>query len=334
MDKRLNYAPCGFIAITYDGVITEVNQTFLEWMGYERVNLLHQHIEFLMSMPNKMIFHSYFYPNINLNDQVEELFISLKHCTGEAIPFLLNGKKYGSGEVECIDCILVPMKKRVDYELELRSAKKQLEAAYFEKDQALVKLEQIHLEIEQKQRELLNINATLVELAVTDKLTGLKNRRFFQEQLEEQFAFFHQTAKPFSLFILDIDHFKKVNDTFGHQVGDEVLAQLAQILSAHARQEDVVARYGGEEFVVILPETGVHNSLMIAEQLRQAIEVAQWPTGKITISIGIATVTEKDNDVTILKKADEALYASKENGRNKVTHSDTHSDRHANNSDN
>lgn len=330
MDNRLNYAPCGFIAITYDGVITEVNQTFLEWMGYERVNLIHQHIEFLMSMPNRMIFHSYFYPNINLNDHVEELFISLKHHTGEAIPFLLNGKKYVTGEGECIDCILVPMKKRVDYELELRSAKKQLEAAYFEKDQALVKLEQIHLEIEQKQQELLNINATLIELAVTDKLTGLKNRRFFQEKLEEQFVFFNKTTKPFSLFILDIDHFKKVNDTFGHQVGDEVLAQLAQILSAYARPNDVVARYGGEEFVVILPETAVHASLVIAEQLRQAVEQAQWPTCKITISIGIATVTEMDNDMTILKKADEALYLSKETGRNKVTHSD----RHANNSDN
>jgi len=330
MDNRLNYAPCGFIAITYDGVIIEVNQTFLEWMGYERVNLIHQHIEFLMSMPNKMIFHSYFYPNINLNDHVEELFISLKHHSGAAIPFLLNGKKYVTGEVECVDCILVPMKKRVDYELELRSAKKQLEAAYFEKDQALVKLEQIHLEIEQKQHELLNINATLVELAVTDKLTGLKNRRFFQDKLDEQLVLFNQTGKPFSLLILDIDYFKKVNDTFGHQVGDEVLTQLAQILSAHARQDDVVARYGGEEFVIILPETGVQNSIMIAEQLRQAVEQAHWSTGRITISIGIATVSETQNNVTILKKADEALYRSKETGRNKVSHSD----RHANNSDN
>ncbi|MFJ7665690.1 sensor domain-containing diguanylate cyclase [Lysinibacillus sp. NPDC097195] len=330
MDTRLNYAPCGFIAITQDGVITEVNQTFLEWMGYERVDLLHQHIEFLMSMPNKMIFHSYFYPTINLNDHVEELFISLKHRNSAAIPFLLNGKKYVAGEVECIDCVLVPMKKRVDYELELRSAKKQLEAAYLEKDQALVKLEQIHLEIEQKQQELLHINATLVELAATDKLTGLKNRRFFQEKLDEQLVLFNKTAKPFSLLILDIDHFKKVNDTFGHQVGDEVLAQLAQLLSDQTRQADIVARYGGEEFVVILPETGVHDSLIIAEQLRQAVEHAQWPTGSITISIGIATVTDKDNDVTILKKADEALYISKENGRNRVSHSD----RHANNSDN
>ncbi|MFJ5764627.1 sensor domain-containing diguanylate cyclase [Lysinibacillus sp. NPDC093210] len=319
MDKRLNYAPCGFIAITHDGVMIEVNQTFQEWMGYERVDLLHQHIELLMSKPNKMIFHSYFYPTINLNNHVEELFISLKHRNGTAVPFLLNGRKYLVGETECIDCILVPMKKRIDYELELRAAKKQLEAAYLEKEQALAKLEQLHLEIEQKQDELLNINATLVELSVTDKLTGLKNRRFFQEQLEEQLAIFHETAKLFSLLILDIDHFKKVNDTFGHQVGDEVLAQLAQILNAQARQGDVVARFGGEEFVIILPETDANASWTIAEQLRQAVEQAHWQTGRITISIGSATVTEEDTDLTILKKADQALYVSKENGRNRVS---------------
>ncbi len=319
MDKRLNYAPCGFIAITHDGMMIEVNQTFLEWIGYERVDLLHQHIELLMSKPNKMIFHSYFYPTINLNDHVEELFISLKHRDGTAIPFLLNGRKYMVGEAECIDCILVPMKKRIDYELELRSAKKQLEAAYLEKDQALAKLEQLHLEIERKQNELLSINATLVELAVTDKLTGLKNRRFFQEKLEEQLAIFDETAQLFSLLILDIDHFKKVNDTYGHQVGDEVLAQLARILNAHARQDDVVARYGGEEFVIILPETDVDTSRTIAEQIRQVVEQAVWQTGKVTISIGIATVTEEDTDATILKKADQALYVSKENGRNRVS---------------
>ncbi|GEC80489.1 sensor domain-containing diguanylate cyclase [Lysinibacillus sphaericus] len=319
MDKRLNYAPCGFIAITLDGIMIEVNQTFLQWMGYERVDILHQHIEILMSKPNKMIFHSFFYPTINLYDYVEELFISLKHDNGTAIPFLLNGRKYAVGEVECIDCVLVPMKKRIDYELELRAAKKQLEAAYLEKDQALAKLKQIHLAIEHKQEELLSMNATLVEISITDKLTGLKNRRFFQEKLEEQLAMFRKSAIPFSLLILDIDHFKRVNDTFGHQVGDEVLAQLAQILDAQARPSDVVARYGGEEFVIILPDTSVDDCWTIAEQLRQTVEQAQWQTGRITISIGIATATDNDSDVTILKKADQALYTSKENGRNKVS---------------
>jgi len=274
-----------------------------------------------MSTPNKLIFHSYFYPSINLNNHIDELFISLKHHDGLSIPFLLNAKLFTENKLEYIDCILVKMKKRIDYELELRSTKKQMEAAYTEKKQALAKLEQIHLEIEQKQAELLSMNATLIELSETDKLTGLKNRRYFQEKLEEQLSNNEKSASPFSLFILDIDHFKKVNDTFGHQVGDEVLAQLAQLLKNQARSLDIVARYGGEEFVVILPETDQNEAKAIAEQLRQAVEQAKWQTGRITVSVGIATAIKTDNETTILQRADKALYASKENGRNHVTHS-------------
>ncbi|MGG2112356.1 diguanylate cyclase [Lysinibacillus pakistanensis] len=321
MEKRLNYAPCGFLSINHEGIITEINQTFLQWMGYKQADLINKHIEILMSTPNKLIFHSYFYPSINLNNHIDELFISLKHHDGLSIPFLLNAKLFTENKLEYIDCILVKMKKRIDYELELRSTKKQMEAAYTEKKQALAKLEQIHLEIEQKQAELLSMNATLIELSETDKLTGLKNRRYFQEKLEEQLSNNEKSASPFSLFILDIDHFKKVNDTFGHQVGDEVLAQLAQLLKNQARSLDIVARYGGEEFVVILPETDQNEAKAIAEQLRQAVEQAKWQTGRITVSVGIATAIKTDNETTILQRADKALYASKENGRNHVTHS-------------
>jgi len=321
MEKRLNYAPCGFLSITHEGIITDINQTFLQWMGYEQEDLINKHIEILMSTPNKLIFHSYFYPSINLNNHIDELFISLKHHDGLSIPFLLNAKLFTENKLEYIDCILVKMKKRIDYELELRSTKKQMEAAYTEKKQALAKLEQIHLEIEQKQAELLSMNATLIELSETDKLTGLKNRRYFQEKLEEQLSNNEKSASPFSLLILDIDHFKKVNDTFGHQVGDEVLAQLAQLLKNQARSLDIVARYGGEEFVVILPETDQNEAKAIAEQLRQAVEQAKWQTGRITVSVGIATAIKTDNETTILQRADKALYASKENGRNQITHS-------------
>ena len=320
MHERLNYAPCGFMSITTDGIITEVNQTFLEWMGYEQADLLSEHVERLMSMANKLIFHSYFYPTINLNEYVEELFINFKDNKGVSVPYLLNGRRYESNGVERIDCILVQMKKRIDYELELRSAKKQMEEAYVAKNQALVKLEQLHLEIEKKQIELMDMNTVLVELSVTDKLTGLKNRRFFQEKLEEHIALYRETGIIFSLLILDIDYFKKVNDTYGHQVGDEVLAQLAHILQTQTREVDIAARYGGEEFVVILPNTEIAESKVIAERLRQIVELAQWTIGSITVSIGIATFTEQDSDTTILKGADQALYVSKENGRNRVTH--------------
>ncbi|MGE7795306.1 sensor domain-containing diguanylate cyclase [Lysinibacillus fusiformis] len=320
MEQRLNDAPCGFLSITHEGVIAEVNHTLLNWIGFEQVDLLQQHLEILLSTANKLIFHSYFYPMINLEQQVEELFIHLKHKEGMAIPFLMNARLYKEDTVERIDCILVKMQKRIDYEQELRSAKKLLEAAYQEKEQALANLEQIHVEIEQQQAKLLAVNATLIELSETDKLTGLKNRRFFQDKLEQQLNSYYESAKPFSLCILDIDHFKKVNDTFGHQVGDDVLAQLAQLLTQRARKEDTVARYGGEEFVMILPDTEIAAAKEIGEQIRKTVAFDHWPAGQVTISIGMATVTLEDTGTTLLKNADDALYASKKNGRNQVTH--------------
>jgi diguanylate cyclase len=320
MDDRLNYAPCGYVSITHEGMITEVNQTFLDRMGYTQVDLVHKHFESIMSTANKLMFHSYFYPFINLHGHVEELFINLKDSKGQAIPYLLNGRRFVSEDVEIIDCILVEMGKRIDYELELRSAKKQIEEAYWKKNQALAELKQIHLEIEQKQAELMEMNAVLVELSFTDKLTGLKNRRYLQEKLEEQIAEYHRERVPFSLCILDIDHFKKVNDTYGHQTGDYVLEKLASTLKSQSRKEDIVARYGGEEFILLLPNIDTSESRSIAENLRRFIASSTWEIGRITVSIGIATFTSNDTDVTLLEKADQALYASKEQGRNRVTH--------------
>ena len=320
MDERLKFAPCGYVSITHKGIVKEVNQTFLDMMGYTEEDLVHQYFESIMSTANKLVFHSYFYPYINLDGHVDELFLSLKDSKGQSIPYILNGRRFEIDGVEVIDCVLVQMGKRIDYEQELRTAKKQIEAAYWEKDQALAKLKQIHMEIEQKQSELMDINAILIELSNTDKLTGLKNRRFFQEKLDEFMVAHRESGRPFSLCIIDIDHFKKVNDTLGHQAGDEVLVKLADILNIHSHSEEIAARLGGEEFVLILPDMDVTASTLKAEKLRYIIANTVWPDVNITVSIGIATYTPQDTDATILKKADQALYASKEGGRNQVTH--------------
>ncbi|MFC7678812.1 diguanylate cyclase [Paenibacillus sp. GCM10028914] len=320
MDERLKFAPCGYVSITQKGIVTDVNQTFLDMMGYTQEDLVQKHFESMMSTANKLIFHSYFYPYINLDGHVDELFISLKDQQGQSIPFILNGRRFEIEGVEMIDCILVQMSKRIDYEQELRSAKKQIETAYWEKDEALAKLKQIHMEIEQKQAQLMEYNAILVELSVTDKLTGLKNRRYFQEKLEEQILRYAETGQPVSVLIIDIDHFKKVNDTWGHQAGDDVLKELAEILQLQSHPDDVVARLGGEEFVLILPGTDVEESKTKAEELRLAVTRSDWTITQITVSIGISTISSDDSDATLLKKADQALYASKENGRNRVTH--------------
>ncbi|WP_088547043.1 sensor domain-containing diguanylate cyclase [Paenibacillus aquistagni] len=320
MDDRINNAPCGYIAMTHEGFIQEVNHTFLMELGYPLIDVLHKHIESFMSTANKLIFHSYFYPFIHLNGHVDELFISLKDCSGNSIPYLLNGRRLERDGVEVFDCILMQMGRRVDYEHELRAAKHQMEEAYKEKETALAKLETLHAEIEKKQAELLEMNALLLEMSHTDKLTGLKNRRYFQEALDELIQGYPVDHQPFSLFILDIDHFKRVNDTYGHQIGDDVLERLGSILKSQARKEDIAARYGGEEFVLLLPQVDRDESTEMAENLRHIVACSIWETASITVSIGIATYTQDDTSTSLLKKADKALYLSKEMGRNRVTH--------------
>lgn len=320
MDERLNYAPCGYIGMTVRGMIAEVNQTFLELTGYSKEDLLDKHLESLMSTANRIMFHSFFYPQINLNGYVAELFINLKGKDGESIPFLMNARALAHDGREVIDCVLLEMRKRIDYEQDLRSAKKQMEDAYMEKDRALEKLRSLHKEIEQKQAELMEINAVLLELSNTDKLTGLKNRRFFQEKLDECIRRHEVEQRAFSLLIADIDHFKKVNDTWGHPAGDEVLRQAAGILRSYVREGDATARYGGEEFAMILCGADAAEAKERAERLRMAVAGSDWISGSLTISIGIATAEPGDTESALLSRADQALYASKQNGRNRVIH--------------
>ena len=321
MNERLRNAPCGFLSLTEKGIVVEVNHTILDWLGYREEELLGRHVECLLPRSTRLILHAYFFTNINLHGHIEELFISLRDADGKSIPVLLNARRDEWNGNRVIDCIVVQMKKRMDYELELRSAKRKMEEAYAEKEQALARLEQIYLEIEAKQAELLAINSGLVELSNTDKLTGIRNRRFFQEKLEEQIDLYRREGVSFSLLIIDIDHFKQVNDTYGHQVGDVVLVKLAGLLADGVRPEDVVARFGGEEFTILLPGTGADKSKGMAEQLNRMVEQAAWEeTGSLTVSIGAATFSEQDTEASILVNADRALYASKRNGRNRATH--------------
>lgn len=323
MDERLRNAPCGFFSIDEQGYIMEINQTFLEWTGYEEGKLIGKHVESILPMSTRLIFHSYFFPNIHLYGHIEEAFVYCSNSSGQSIPFLINARRREWNGEKVIDCILVQMKKRMDYELELRSTKRKMEEAYIEKEQALAKLEQIYREIEKTQAELMAVNSGLIELSNTDKLTGLKNRRYFQEKLEEQIQLYEQEGHAFSLLIIDIDYFKKVNDTYGHQIGDVVLVKLARILESFARPTDIVSRFGGEEFTVLLPRTDCSMAKALAEQLNHIVEQATWEeTGRLTVSVGAATFTEKDTEASILVNADRALYAAKRSGRNSAFHFD------------
>lgn len=155
--------------------------------------------------------------------------------------------------------------------------------------------------------------------ARTDGLTGLQNHVTFQSMLHAEHERMRRYGSHYSVLLLDIDHFKRVNDTRGHLVGDEVLRALGRLLGQRARVTDTVARYGGEEFALLLPETPRENALVLAEQLRTRIRDADLPV-RLTVSIGVASSVDSlaETADAVLAKADEALYAAKRKGRNRV----------------
>ena len=164
-----------------------------------------------------------------------------------------------------------------------------------------------------------------LSLALTDSLTGLHNRRYLSTHLEALMHRMVESEKPLALLMADIDHFKPINDTYGHAVGDEVLCEVAQRMTRGVRGFDLVVRYGGEEFVVVMPDTPGDVAVAVAERLRQTIAAGPVTVAEaaanvpVTISIGVAT-REGPNDTpeTLLKRADDALYAAKNAGRNRV----------------
>ncbi len=169
------------------------------------------------------------------------------------------------------------------------------------------------------ENQLKALNQKLQSLAVTDGLTGLHNHRAFQDYLEEQFQLAVRNRLPLSLILMDVDHFKQYNDTFGHQAGDEVLRTVAQILKERVREGDFVARYGGEEFVVVLPRADEESAAMVAERLRQAVEAENWTLRPVTGSFGVASLRpDMETRQELIEAADQALYQAKKNGRNRV----------------
>ena len=172
-------------------------------------------------------------------------------------------------------------------------------------------------------------NAKLYEkvkaLAIRDGLTGLYNRRRFEEVLTVEVIRSLRHNRPFSLLFLDVDYFKNYNDGQGHQMGDQLLKELANLLMKRVRLTDFVCRYGGEEFTIILPETDKTSARTVAEDIRAKVEAypfphrEQQPRGAVTISIGISECpSDGRNQAEIVKRADDALYRAKEAGRNRV----------------
>lgn len=171
--------------------------------------------------------------------------------------------------------------------------------------------------------ELKRAKEKLLRMAITDELTGLVNRRYFMGRLLHEYERTKRYESVFTVLMIDLDYFKKINDTYGHQAGDTVLRTISDSMKLSLRLSDIIGRIGGEEFAVILPETDINAALIIGDRLRKRIEALEIPHKnsklKITISIGASSSSKDDLSIDdVLQRSDAALYRAKDNGRNRI----------------
>ncbi len=251
-----------------------------------------------------------------LTRKIPVVFLTAKYKDSES---LAKGLELGAE-----DYIVKPfnnpeLRARVNVMARLKSQMDELAS----KNQELARLNE---ELEGKNKALLEAQNALQELAITDPLTGLHNRRYFTERLHEEFLLTQREKHSITLMILDIDHFKRINDTYGHQGGDQVLTEFATILKKNVRQHEIVARYGGEEFIIAMFHIDDSAVRTISERIRVDVEQHVFEFGDqqlhVTCSIGVAsypTVCQDDASLdALVREADTALYHAKETGRNRV----------------
>lgn len=201
------------------------------------------------------------------------------------------------------------------------SARKHDEQALMHVTEALSEMnERLEHMVAERTAELARANEDLRVLARRDALTGLPNRLAGNERLHDEFVRMKRTLKPYAVLMMDIDHFKRINDAHGHAGGDEVLRHASRVLTGAIRESDFVARFGGEEFLALLPDTDLEGAMIVGEKIRQAIESSSAPVvGALSISLGLALAEPEDEDVeSAVRKADRGLYEAKGTGRNRL----------------
>ncbi len=227
--------------------------------------------------------------------------------------------------VEILNSFELDSKGIKPYSQILMEANEQLGALNLSYEQLVMELKQAKGHAEAMASNLRDANETLRDMAYRDGLTGLYNHRSFQEMMDKEVARAVRYKRSFALIMFDLDHFKRVNDTYGHPAGDAMLTAIGELILRAVRTSDFASRYGGEEFVIILPETPVRDALIFAERLRKAIEELEVKTGehtlKVTTSLGVTGFTPSENNPdkkALIEAADKALYASKNKGRNQI----------------
>jgi len=259
--------------------------------------------------------------SINSLDKINHTLLQLINKTSEAID--ATGEKAGAATIRFQN-----QSKKLESNQDLSEIKTALAEIIAETQDLAETSKALQVQMDESKKEMQLMSQELAharETAKTDALTGLFNRRAFDQKLDEYIEFHKQNNSELCLLILDLDHFKQVNDTFGHLAGDSVLRYTANLLKQHIAEHHCAARYGGEEMAIIMPDTPFNKAMEIAEKIRTSL--AQHPLkrknskesiGKVTLSIGVSGFKLNDTIDSLIDRADKAMYRAKGNGRNQV----------------
>lgn len=272
---------------TDERVITYTNRYMQDELGVV-AEMIGQPLASIFSKASKIIFDTYVLPMLIHEGRCVEIIMDLQQTAGRKIPVSVNAHL---GDDDTIYWTLSVADKQKNLHRKLLETRDQLE----------------------------NKARLLQQQSITDELTGLINRRELKRQAISLMAQSERANWPISLIMLDIDYFKRINDSLGHDAGDETLVELSRLLKKVARGSDVVARFGGEEFIILMPDTDVAAATVFTERLHQAVKQTKIHGNTLTVSVGIATADsaqKKPDFHTFTKQADEAMYQAKSQGRN------------------
>jgi diguanylate cyclase (GGDEF)-like protein/PAS domain S-box-containing protein len=281
------------------GIITYVNDKFCEISGYKKNELIGQAHNIIRHPSMDSEAFKNLWDTIKLKKPWQGIITNMKK----------DGRKY------VVDSTVIPILDLDGDIVEYIALRHDITDFEDTKEQ----LGNINKMMKNKVDELHSMTTSLEKKATIDSLTGIYNRMKFEEIMDEEIERISVNGKDLSILLLDIDYFKAINDTYGHQAGDTVLKELSSLISENIKTSDILARWGGEEFVIILPGTNVDGAFQFAEKLRKIIKHNHFTDiGKMTASFGVGQLGEYETKSTLFEKVDKALYIAKNNGRNRV----------------
>lgn len=318
----LDHLPCAVLVTDSSGRMVYANADMIELAGGSADSLTAQPMETLFPRPSQIFLLTHVWPSLFQTGNIREIYLHLYNAAGTPTPVFLNCERILVNGEERFYWVFFVAEERSRFEAELVRARTDSQRLAAKLEQANAELETLHRQLVDRAHKLELANFELARLSYADPLTGLANRRALAGAIRE---WQHGQDAPgeASLLMVDVDHFKVVNDRYGHDEGDRVLVLLADRLLLSVREQDLAVRYGGEEFVLWLPATDREGAEWIAQRVHHLIRDIRVAGESMTVSVGVATARGINGPQLmhrLIEQADKALYCAKTGGRNRTVH--------------